>query len=996
MPGDIVNDMILRVHLSNKADNVTEIPINPETTCKDVVEMCKEPGEEHCHLAENVMGTERAVGDQELISNVLQDLGPKRRDVRFIFRHNSPPTDSIIQQNGPSSKPLHSSKVGSENNMREQEENIRLEKLREKVEVQEEKLKRLRAVQGQADATRLSNDSLSAELESVKALFVEKEKELAKCFAKVEEMTHQLKQLQHAPPPNGRKNDLEHLKRELLNHNNRNEQQSQHLERQAGLLNQRSQGLKEVDKRIEELKELLHRKRSSQNVPSSNSSNKNNSNSRSFSNGAVSRGKFYSTSQRSVPPDDNGQYDGRQGTRGYPPHPHPQSSQEGPNSRRSLPMSNGGTLPADTNGNGSWAKPVIMSGGRPGDMPGRHQLSTSPRTSPQQNRHPVPLPRRPSSQDPNGLRNRDDNSGSDTSSLTENSSLDSVPISTTGLTRQRPPPPGNKPIRSSPIQNVRNNGSYSPVPRVPPGTNASANPNRNSTLSVRDPHTKLLQTRPAGDRSPMYSPSSPTASASWSQSDGGSDSGSQIDGHHPRDPTNRNNIPPSAQRHHPPSPPMPQRPVPAHRINTTKHLDATDSSTSKEQPAPPEGIQGRNSRQIFHQHSPATVGIYNSNGVNRPTDDSHGYDSEISEHSQTDDGTMAAISADRPASPIHDPTLVIHQYYKDTDRLQNMPRPLKKRISFTESKDENFSFMRSEYRDKLFQQTGKAKGNLSLKEEPEKTPSDSGSEGIEKEGKGATEGGEYSNDAILTHKQYKEALAMLSQSPILSQSTTRAGPHGILKREGKSRRKGVRVRFDPLALLLDASLEGEYDQVRRIIQEVPNPSDANDEGITALHNAICANHSKIVNFLILFGVDVNSPDSDGWTPLHCAASCNNLKMVRALVERGGCVFATTISDKESPAEKCEKEEDGYLGCFEYLNDIQEKMGVVNSGTVFGVYTYEAEKEDELSFKDGDQMKVLKKGDEDETEWWWASKDGREGYIPRNLVAMYPRVKPLFN
>lgn len=44
--------------------------------------------------------TERAVGDQELISNVLQDLGPKRRDVRFIFRHNSPPTDSIIQQNG--------------------------------------------------------------------------------------------------------------------------------------------------------------------------------------------------------------------------------------------------------------------------------------------------------------------------------------------------------------------------------------------------------------------------------------------------------------------------------------------------------------------------------------------------------------------------------------------------------------------------------------------------------------------------------------------------------------------------------------------------------------------------------------------------------------------------------------------------------------------------------------------------------------------------------
>ena len=46
--------------------------------------------------------------------------------------------------------------------------------------------------------------------------------------------------------------------------------------------------------------------------------------------------------------------------------------------------------------------------------------------------------------------------------------------------------------------------------------------------------------------------------------------------------------------------------------------------------------------------------------------------------------------------------------------------------------------------------------------------------------------------------------------------------------------------------------------------QVPNPSGANDEGITALHNAICASHYQIVNFLILKGVDVNSPDSDGW------------------------------------------------------------------------------------------------------------------------------------
>ncbi len=43
-----------------------------------------------------------------------------------------------------------------------------------------------------------------------------------------------------------------------------------------------------------------------------------------------------------------------------------------------------------------------------------------------------------------------------------------------------------------------------------------------------------------------------------------------------------------------------------------------------------------------------------------------------------------------------------------------------------------------------------------------------------------------------------------------------------------------------------------------------DPSASNDEGITALHNAICAGHFEIVKFLVEFGCNVNSPDSDGW------------------------------------------------------------------------------------------------------------------------------------
>lgn len=46
--------------------------------------------------------------------------------------------------------------------------------------------------------------------------------------------------------------------------------------------------------------------------------------------------------------------------------------------------------------------------------------------------------------------------------------------------------------------------------------------------------------------------------------------------------------------------------------------------------------------------------------------------------------------------------------------------------------------------------------------------------------------------------------------------------------------------------------------------QVEDPSLPNDEGITALHNAVCAGHTEIVKFLVQFGVNVNAADSDGW------------------------------------------------------------------------------------------------------------------------------------
>lgn len=216
---------------------------------------------------------------------------------------------------------------------------------------------------------------------------------------------------------------------------------------------------------------------------------------------------------------------------------------------------------------------------------------------------------------------------------------------------------------------------------------------------------------------------------------------------------------------------------------------------------------------------------------------------------------------------------------------------------------------------------------------------------------------------------------------------------------GRRKKGPQRVSFDPLALLLDAALEGELDLVRTTAAQVPNPSAANDEGITALHNAICAGHLDIVKFLVEFGCDVNAQDSDGWTPLHCAASCNNLSMVRFLVEHGACVFAATLSDHETAADKCEEDEEGFDSCSEYLYGVQEKLGVINGGVAYAVFDYEARQPDELSFAQGDMVQILRRGGaEGDTEqpcgWWWARlRDGREGYLPRNLLGLYPRVQP---
>lgn len=71
------------------------------------------------------------------------------------------------------------------------------------------------------------------------------------------------------------------------------------------------------------------------------------------------------------------------------------------------------------------------------------------------------------------------------------------------------------------------------------------------------------------------------------------------------------------------------------------------------------------------------------------------------------------------------------------------------------------------------------------------------------------------------------------------------------------------------------------------------------------------------------------------------------------------------------------------------------MGILNGGRVSAVYDYEAQNSDELTFRMGDELIVLRKGDDYEREWWWSRLSDHEGYVPRNLLGVSPRPHSIF-
>ncbi|KAF0991126.1 hypothetical protein HZS_5399 [Henneguya salminicola] len=210
----------------------------------------------------------------------------------------------------------------------------------------------------------------------------------------------------------------------------------------------------------------------------------------------------------------------------------------------------------------------------------------------------------------------------------------------------------------------------------------------------------------------------------------------------------------------------------------------------------------------------------------------------------------------------------------------------------------------------------------------------------------------------------------------------------ILKKNNKLSNKKIKtVKFSPEPLFWDCALDGDLESLQKISLKMKNIDEANFSGVTALHNAASSGSLICVQFLNDLGCNVNATDDCGWTPLHYAAYYGNLNICDYLIKNGANVFLQTFDEKFTPYDICKHSQPNKT-CCKFLEDSEKSVGLVNEGIVYTSHHYEKLYQDELSFRRGEKLHILRRGDKEEKYWWWArSSSGREGYAPFSLLTV---------
>lgn len=116
------------------------------------------------------------------------------------------------------------------------------------------------------------------------------------------------------------------------------------------------------------------------------------------------------------------------------------------------------------------------------------------------------------------------------------------------------------------------------------------------------------------------------------------------------------------------------------------------------------------------------------------------------------------------------------------------------------------------------------------------------------------------------------------------------------------------VKFEPRIILLEAASRGDCDEVKKMLDYGVDPNLANDDGLTALHQACIDECDEIAELLVGYGANIDAEDRELWTPLHASAACENYSMVQYLVENGADVVAIN-ADGNLPVDLVEEDDD---------------------------------------------------------------------------------------
>ncbi len=95
--------------------------------------------------------------------------------------------------------------------------------------------------------------------------------------------------------------------------------------------------------------------------------------------------------------------------------------------------------------------------------------------------------------------------------------------------------------------------------------------------------------------------------------------------------------------------------------------------------------------------------------------------------------------------------------------------------------------------------------------------------------------------------------------------------------------------------LLDAARDGEISKIEELIDKGVNINTQDQKGWTPLMFAVTSAHTKLADLLLTKGADANIGDKKGWTPLMKATEQCNREMIHMLLEKGAILDAKNIN-----------------------------------------------------------------------------------------------------